>query len=74
MSVRWTEFAREIGDKVCVTRYRKTMNGTVVRVGRIGFVVRLDDGTETWRHCHEVYDREDGHQPSQAQSSASSTS
>lgn len=57
--VRWAEFARSIGDRVCIVRDRRTVQGKVERVGRLGFVVELDDGTIAWRMSHEVYDIDD---------------
>lgn len=52
-------FKREVGDRVVVTHGHDSYPATVVKIGSVGFQVRLDDGTLTWRHQHEVYDPED---------------
>lgn len=52
-------FRRGLGDRVVVTHGHETYPGTVTKIGRVGFYVTLDDGTQVWRHQHEVYDPDD---------------
>lgn len=66
-----TEARRAVGDPVEISIRGEAVPAVVSSVGRIGYLVACRDPKAhpdaepliAWRHAHEVFDREEGQQP-----------